>query len=116
MTPSERLLWQSKLVGFNTLVRLANTRRRKAIGSEPLAPAPQPGLPAEAELAEVADGSPPAEPPRPSHTGEAKPAYVPPPPNVYVESMCWWRKRGLHEPYDDDPPELDEDDELIYGT
>src|SRR5205807_852760 len=90
--------------------RAAAVARDRERAPEPPAEAAPP--PARAETRPA----PPVKPPhRARYPGEPDPSFVPPPPSEYVEQMCRWRARGPNEPYDDDPPEDDELDELIYG-
>jgi len=127
LSPVERLHWMSDLVGFENIVRAANAedkaeRRAKAAeraAAEARDPQRAPEPPAKVALSQApveTRPAPPAKPPhRPRYPGEPDPSYVPPPPNQYAEEMCHWRARGPNEPYDDEPPEDDELDELIYG-
>jgi len=124
LSPVERLHWMSDLVGFENIVRAANAEdkaERRAKAAERAAAEAQraPEPPVEVALPQApveTRPAPPAKPPhRPRYPGEPDPSYVPPPPNQYAEEMCHWRARGPNEPYDDEPPEDDELDELIYG-
>jgi hypothetical protein len=125
MTAMERLLWAAQNGTFETIVRQANDEWRAEPPAEAQSSAddrPEPTHEREPEaIAEVmsaappADAEPPPEPWRPSYPGEPDPNYVPPPQNEWWQERCHFRVRRLDEPYDDDPPEMSEDDELIYG-
>ena len=128
MSPVERLHWMADQVGLENIVRAANAEdaaERRAQAAERAAAeardrerAPEP--PAEAALPQApveTRPAPPAKPPhRPRYPGEPDPSYVPPPPSEYAEEMCHWQARGPNDYYDEEPPEDDELDELIYGN
>ena len=122
MSGTEQLIWL--IENGATLGELlsddypAGTSADAAGAVLPPQPAPEPPIEVAPPPAPVeTKPAPPAKPPhRPRYPGEPDPSYVPPPPSQYAEQMCRWRARGPNEPYDDDPPEDDELDELIYGN
>ena len=122
MSGTEQLVWL--IENGETLSRLLSddygSERSEPAAGAALQPQPAPERPAEVALPQApveTRPAPPAKPPhRPRYPGEPDPSYVPPPPSQYAEQMCRWRARGPHEPYDDDPREEDELDELIYGS
>jgi hypothetical protein len=106
---------------FNQAVAEANRRRQAKVAARAAAEARQPErmpeLVAEAALPPTSVETEPA-PPKPHrarYPGEPDPNAIPPQ-DQWWETRCWFRARGLDEPYDDGPREQDELDELIYGS
>jgi len=91
-----------------------NAQRRKERGSAA----------ARHEPAPVSEAEPPPEPVEPKPRRRRRAGHVTP--ANPIRTLCRrrtvlggavpLRARGLDEPYDDDPPEQDELDELIYGS
>ena len=121
MSGTEQLIWL--IENGTTLDELLSDDypggSSKHAASAPLEPRQAREPPAEVALSEAPvenKPAPPAKPPhRPRYPGEPDPSYVPPPPSQYAEQMCRWRARGANDYYDNEPPEDDELDELIYG-
>jgi hypothetical protein len=122
MSGTEQLAWL--IENGETLSRLLSDdyggETCKPAAGAALQPQPAPEPPAEVALPPApvkTRPAPPAKTPhRPRYPGEPDPSYVPPPPNQYAEEMCRWRARGPDDYYDDQPPEEDELDDLIYGN
>lgn len=110
MSAEKQLLWAVEQVGLKALLGADQNAKEPAVMATP-----EPERQAEANVAPpAADKTKPAPRP-PRHAGEADPAAVPPQ-NQWWETMCRFRFRGPGEPYDDEAPEEDELDELIYGS
>jgi hypothetical protein len=110
MSPQDQILWAVKQVGLKALLDADQEAKESAVVETPepeRIPAPSPAV-----------APPPAPvhtepaPRSPRHAGEPDPAAVPPQ-NQWWQTMCRFRIRGLNEPYDDEPEEQDELDELI---
>jgi hypothetical protein len=112
MSPQDQILWVVKQVGLKALLGAYRKTEEPAAMTTPepeRAPEPPPEVaPPPAPI----ETKPAPRPPR--HAGEPDPAAVPPE-NQWWQTMCWFRFRGLNEPYDDEP-EQDELDELIYDS
>jgi hypothetical protein len=116
LSPDQQVLWAVRLLGLKALLQGATKGRattEPAAGAAPkekCEPEPQ----AKATQSTPAVSSPPPAKPRRREAWEPDPAAIPPQ-NQYWEELCRWRFRGPNEPYDDEPSEADELDELIYG-
>jgi hypothetical protein len=122
LDPLDQLTWLAEHNLYNDVVREvehagkaeeeARAAERAEIQGPPRPPEPTVEVVPSAPVA--AERAPPTRPHRPRHAGEPDPAAVPPQ-NQWWETMCRFRFRGPDEAYDDEPPEQDELDELIYG-
>jgi hypothetical protein len=123
MTPMERFMWASDLVGLETLVRAANGRPpatpAEAAEGDARVPRNDPEAPPDVASPPTPAAPAPAPPPKPKRPRlpwEPDPDYVPPVQNEYWKERCHFRVRGADEPYVyEEPPEQSEDDRLIYG-
>jgi hypothetical protein len=124
LDPLEQLTWLARNNQLTDAVREieeASSAEEEAKAAERIAlgtPEPRRETEPTVEIARPAPleskPEPPTKPSRPRHAGEPDPTFVPPQ-NQYWQTMCRFRLRQLGEPYDDQPPEEDELDELIYG-
>jgi hypothetical protein len=117
LSPDAQVLWAVRLVGLKRLLQGAANDRA---ATEPAADAAPEQKCESKPQAEVTQSTPavcgrPPHKPRPREVWEPDPSFVPPQ-NQYWEELCRWRVRGLDEPHDEEPPEADELDELIYGS
>ena len=123
LDPQEQLTWLAKRNLYNDVVREvaeeskaeeeAKAAERAKIQGPQRPPEPTVEVAPAAPVA--AERAPSARPERPRHAGEPDPAAIPPQ-NQWWETMCRFRFRGPDDFYDDEPPEQDELDELIYGS
>lgn len=117
LSPDAQLLWALNQVGLLALLQGPANDRKPAEPATVATPEPcerEPQVKVTPSTSPV-DNGPPAKPRPRKSWWEPDPSSVPPQ-NQYWEERCKWRVRGLHEPYDEEPPEQDELDELIYGS